>query len=143
MAGIKKKVVNWTYNGNEITDISQTPDKSISFIYKILLEDGTDRYYIGRKTMRKPNYTSGKLKGQSKGEYPWKSYCGSSKELLEILKDPSIKYKKEILYFCYSKAETTYKETKEILCSGALTDPLAFNFWIKSLVYSKHLEPNS
>jgi hypothetical protein len=143
MAVKKFNKPQWTYNGNEITDISQTPNKSISFIYKISLEDGTGRYYIGRKTMKKPNYTSGKLKGQSKGEYPWKSYCGSSKELLEILKDGSVKYKKEILYFCFSKAETTYRETKEILCSGALTDPLAFNFWIKSLVYSKHLEPNS
>lgn len=139
----KKKTVNWTYNNKEVTDISQTPEGSISFIYKIYLLDGTGRYYIGRKTMKKPNYTSGKLKGQSKGEYSWKTYCGSSKELLEVLKDKNIKYRKEILYFCYSKAETTYRETKEILCSGALTDPLSFNFWIKSLVYSKHLEPNS
>ena len=140
---IKKQVVHWEYKGEAIDNISKTPKGSISFIYKIYLLDGTGRYYIGRKTMKKPNYTSGKLKGQSKGEYTWKTYCGSSKELLEILKDKNVKYRKEILYFCFSKAETTYKETKEILCSGALTDPLSFNFWIKSLVYSKHLEPNS
>ena len=143
MAVKKINKPQWEYQGKTIDDISKTPNGSISFIYKISLLDDSGRYYIGRKTMKKPNYTSGKLKGQSKGEYTWKTYCGSSKELLEILKDSSVSYKKEILYFCFSKAETTYRETKEILCSGALTDPLAFNFWIKSLVYSKHLEPNS
>jgi hypothetical protein len=143
MPPIKKEIKpQWVHQGKIIDDISQTPNKSMSFIYRISLEDGTGRYYIGRKTMKKPNYTSGKLKGQSKGEYPWKTYTGSSVELNALIKS-GIRYKKEILYFCYSKAETTYRETKEILCSGALTDPLAFNFWIKSLVYSKHLEPNS
>lgn len=141
---VKKTVKpQWAYLGETVDDIGKTPHGSISFIYKISLLDGTGRYYIGRKTMKKPNYTSGKLKGQSKGEYPWKSYCGSSKELLEILKNDKPDYKKEILHFCYSKAETTYRETCEILCSGALTDPLSFNFWIKALVYSKNLEPNS
>jgi len=139
----KKKVSKpqWEYQGKVIDDISKTPKGSISFVYKITLEDG--RYYIGRKTMLKPNYTSGKLKGQSKGEYTWKTYNGSSKELLKILKEDKPNYKKEILQFCFSKAETTYEETKNIICSGALTDPLAFNFWIKATVYSKHLEPNS
>lgn len=138
----KKPVgVQWTYQGKVIDSIDKTPPNSFSFVYKITLEDG--RYYLGKKFMWKPKYTSGKLKGTSRGEYSWKTYKGSSKELLEILKNPTVKYNKEILYFCFSKAETTYRETKEILCSGALTDPLSFNFWIRALVYSKHLEPNS
>lgn len=137
-----KEKVEWTYNGTIIDSIEKTPKDSISFIYKISLLDGTGRYYIGRKTMLKPNYTSGKNKGKSKGEYSWRTYCGSSKELLSIIK-AGAPYKKEILYYCKSKSETSYMETKEILCSGALTDPLSFNFWIKTTVYSKHLEPNS
>lgn len=137
-----KETPQWTYNGEVIDHIDKTPKDSISFIYKITLLDGTGRYYIGRKATMKPKYTSGKNKGISKGEYGWKSYKGSSKELLEVLKS-GVPYKKEILKFCFSKAETTYEETREILCSGALTDPLAFNFWIKATVYSKHLQPNS
>lgn len=140
---VKKKTNNWYYQGREITCLADCEPEAISFIYKIYLEDGTGRYYIGRKTMTKPKYTSGAKKGQSKGEYSWKTYCGSSKELLAILKDPTVKYRKEILYFCKTKAETTYRETAEIICSGALTDPLSFNFWIKALIYSKHLEQNS
>lgn len=135
-----KEVVNWTYDGIPVLSTRDIPVGALSFIYKITLEDG--RYYIGRKTVFKPNYTSGLKKGQCKGEYSWKSYCGSSKELSEIIKS-GVKYKKEIIEYCYSKAETTYRETASILCSGALTDPNCFNFWIKATIFSKHLKENS
>lgn len=140
---MKNKKVEWEYGGEIIDHISKTPHNSIGFIYKISLLDGSNRYYIGRKTMTKPLAKSGINKGKSSGEYPWKTYCGSSKELLRILKEEKPNYRKEILEFCFSKSELTYKETKNILCSGSLTDPLAFNYWIKALVYSKNLIPNS
>lgn len=133
----KKVVKHWWYNGEVIDHISKTPEGSISFVYRITLENG--KYYLGRKTMKKPNYTSGKLKGQSRGEYSWKSYTGSSKELNEVIKS-GVDYQKEILKFCFTKAETTYEETKAILCSGALTDPNCYNFWVKSTIYAKHLK---
>jgi len=138
---IKKKTekTNWEYNGSEITKIEQTPKDSFAFVYKITLEDG--RYYVGKKYMWKPNYTSGAKKGQSKGTYSWQSYCSSSIELKNLIKE-GLKYKKEILFFTFSRAETTYKETKTIL-NGCLTDPNCLNYWIKATVYSKHLEPNS
>jgi hypothetical protein len=142
MAVKKKETVEWTYNNIIVDNILKTPEGSLAFIYKISLLDGTGRYYYGRKTMWKPRYTSGKNKGISKGLYVWRTYCGSSKELTELIKG-NTPYKKEILKFCFSKAETTYEETKQILCGGGLTDPLCLNFWIKSLIYSKHLEPNS
>lgn len=138
---VKKKTVNWTYQGVEIDNISKTPVNSLSFIYKITLNDG--RYYYGRKTIWKPKFTSGLKKGISKGEYSWKTYCGSSKELSAIIKEGKIGYKKEILKFCFSKAETSYEELRTIICSGGLTDPNCFNFWVKSLIYSKHLAPHS
>ena len=136
----KTEKVNWTYNGAEITKTEQTPEKSFAFIYKITLEDG--RYYIGKKYIYKPNYTSGKNKGKPKGVYPWQSYCSSSIELKKLIKD-GIKYKKEILFFTFSRAETTYKETQEILCGNHLTNSNCLNYWIKATVYSKHLKPNS
>lgn len=136
----KKEKVEWEYQGKTLNKIEQTPENSFAFIYRITLEDG--RYYIGKKFMYKPKYTSGVKKGQYKGVYPWQSYISSSKELKELIKK-GIKYKKEILYFTYSKAETTYKETQEILCSGALTDPNSLNYWVKATVYSKHLKENS
>lgn len=131
-------MVNWTYNGQIIDNISKTPKGSISFIYRITLQDGTGRYYVGRKTMIKPNFTSGANKGKSKGEYPWKSYNGSSKELASLIK-AGAPYKKEILKFCYTKAETTFEESSAIICGGCLQDPLCFNYWIKCTIYAKHL----
>ena len=134
-----KEKINWTYNGKVIDHIDKTPEKSFAFVYKITLEDG--RYYVGKKYMWKPNYTSGKNKGISKGQYSWIPYCSSSIELKDLIKE-GLKYKKEILFFTFSRAETTYRETKEILNSG-LTDPNCLNYWIKATVYAKHLEPNS
>jgi hypothetical protein len=137
---VKKTVKpQWTYNGNIIDHIDKTPKNSFAFIYKITLEDG--RYYVGKKYMWKPNYTSGKNKGVSKGQYSWQGYESSSLELKALIKE-GFKYKKEILFFTFSRAETTYKETKEIL-NYALTDTNCLNYWIKATVYAKHLEPNS
>lgn len=135
----KKQTIHWTYKGEIIDHIDKTPEGSFAFIYRITLEDG--RYYLGKKYMWKPNYTSGKNKGKSKGEYSWKTYISSSIELKALIKS-GLKYKKEILFFTFSKAETTYKESKEIL-NGALTDPNCLNYWVKCTIYAKHLKPNS
>jgi len=136
----KKETVYWTHNGKVVDSVDKTPPNSFAFIYKITLEDG--RYYFGKKFMWKPNYTSGKNKGASKGQYSWLTYCSSSIELKDLIKG-GIKFKKEILLFTYSRAETTYEETKMILCSGALTDPKSLNYWVKSTIYRKHLKPNN
>lgn len=133
--GLKEKV-QWTYQGKVIDSIEKTPKGSFAFIYKITLEDGS--WYLGKKYMWKPNYTSGINKGKSKGQYPWQSYVSSSKEVKALIKS-GMNYKKEILYFTYSRAETTYMETREILCSGALTDSNCKNYWVKATIYSKHL----
>ena len=135
-----KEKIEWSYKGQTINKIEQTPENSFAFIYKITLEDG--RYYLGKKYMWKPNYTSGKNKGKSKGVYPWQSYISSSIELKKFIKE-GVKYKKEILFFTFSRAETTYSETREILCGSHLTNPQCLNYWIKCTVYSKHLETNS
>ena len=136
------KAPQWTYNGSEITKTEQTPNGSFAFIYMITLLDGSNRYYIGKKYMWKPNYTSGAKKGQPKGVYTWQSYISSSVELKALIKS-GIPYKKEILFFTFSRAETTYMETKEILCGNHLTNSNCMNYWVKCTVYSKHLKENS
>jgi hypothetical protein len=138
----KKETVNWIYQGQEITNISQTPKDSFAFVYMITLLDGSERYYVGKKYIYKPKYTSGVKKGQYKGVYPWQSYISSSVELKSLIKS-GIPYKKEILFFTYSKAETTYRETQEILCGQHLTNPNCLNYWVKATIYSKHLKENT
>ena len=138
----KTEKVEWTFNGEVINKTEQTPNGSFAFIYMISLLDGSGRYYIGKKYIWKPKYTSGAKKGESKGSYPWQSYCSSSIELKALIKIGT-PYKKEILFFTFSKAETTYRETKEILCGLHLTNPLCLNYWVKATVFSKWLLPNS
>jgi hypothetical protein len=148
---VKKKTVIWKYQGNEITDISQTPEGSIGFIYRIRnLTNG--KHYIGRKNMasyskKKLTIAEKKLPGNSRKtfkrevkESPWKNYTGSSKTLTEDLKNGDI-YEKEILMFCLTKAEMTYYESSMIICSGALLDDNSYNFWVSCRVYKKHLLP--
>ena len=120
-----KEKINWTWNGVIIDNIDKTPEKSFAFVYKITLEDG--RYYVGKKYMWKPNYTSGKNKGISKGQYSWQTYCSSSVELKNLIKE-GLKYKKEILFFTFSRAETTYKESKEILNSTSIVSSTISEF---------------
>lgn len=135
----KTEKVNWFFDGKEIKSIDDCDPKALGFIYEITNITKNKRY-LGRKTIKKPNYTSGVNKGKSKGNYPFTAYCGSSKSLLEDIKNGD-KYEKNILRWCYSKAELTYYESQAIYCSGSLLDDSYYNFWCKATVYSKHLNP--
>jgi len=137
---IKKQTVNWTYNGKEIKNLADCEPNALGFIYEIT-NITKNKKYLGRKTMLKPKHKSGVNKGISKGAYSWSSYCGSSKMLLEDIKNGDI-YKKEILRWCFTKAELTYYESQAIYCSDSLLSEDYYNFWCKSTVYAKHLNPN-
>lgn len=146
----KKDKVNWTYLGEEINSFSQMPEGTLGFIYKIN-NITTGRYYIGRKSVsskRKRKLTvKEKLLPENKRKTfafeqkeaaGWKTYCGSNVELKEEVKNGH-KIEKEILHYCFSKAEITYLETKEILCSNALVDTKSYNGWVKATIYKKFL----
>ena len=133
----KKQNINWFYQGKEIKSINDCEPNALGFIYEITNLSNNKRY-LGRKTIRKPNYTSGINKGKSKGNYVFTTYCGSSKSLLEDIKRGNT-YKKEIIRWCYSKAELTYYESQAIYCSDSLIREDFYNFWCKSTVYSRHL----
>lgn len=127
----KKEAVQWTHKGKNTFDI---PPLAIGFVYRIDLEDG--RYYIGKKNLTS---TRGRGKKAVTKESNWKTYCSSSKELKEIIKNGNINYKKEILEFCFSKAELTYRETASIICLGALIDDKSLNGWVKATIFKRFL----
>lgn len=146
----KKVKYNWFYKGDEILSIEQIPEDVIGFIYKIYNLD-TNKYYIGRKTIRskkkrKLTLAEKKIKGNERKTFTyevkevsgWKTYAGSNLELKKEVSEGA-RIKKEILHYCYSKAEITYKETSEILCSGALMDKNSYNSWVKATIYKKNL----
>lgn len=145
-----KEKVHWSYNGKNVLTIQDMPDKVLGFIYRIENLD-TGKYYIGRKTVagnkkKKLTIAEKKLPENNRKTFKygysessgWKSYCGSNTTLKEEVKNGA-NIRKIILHYCFSKAEITYKESCEILCSGALEDPLAYNDWIKCLIYKSHL----
>lgn len=147
---IKKDKVLWTYLGENIESLSQMPVGTLGIIYKIY-NLTTGKYYIGRKgvssnkkrklTVKEKLLPENKRKTvivEQKESSGWKTYCGSNLELKEEIKKGH-KIRKEILHFCFSKAEITYMETKEILCSGALIDVNSYNGWVKATVYKKNL----
>jgi hypothetical protein len=142
--------VNWTYDGFPITSIEQFPTDVIGIIYRIYNLD-TERYYIGRKTIRsirkrKLNKKEKELPENKRKTFAyevkeisgWKNYHGSN-ETLKNEVSKGAKIVKEILHLCSTKAEITYLETKEIFCSGALEDTRSYNDWAKCTVYKKNL----
>ncbi len=120
--------MNWMYNDKEILSIEDMPEKTIGFVYILYFSDNS--YYFGCKQIIS---ISGKPSN-------WKSYCGSSKSILQLLKSGELSIvKKEILDFAISKQELLYKETKQILCNGALEDSKSRNGWIKAKIFKTHV----
>jgi hypothetical protein len=117
---------HWTLSGGVYC-----PDNFFGFIYEIT-NNVTGKFYIGkkqclRKIKRKP------LKGKTRNridhkESDWKTYTGSSNDLLEDIK----KYGKEnfnfkILKICNSKWELSYFEAKEQMARDVLLIENSYN----------------
>ncbi len=146
----KKETVNWRYNGKEITCLADMPQGAIAFIYRID-NLNTGKYYVGRKTFagnkKKKLTVKEKLLPENnrktfKYEFcessGWKSYCGSNTLLKSEVK-AGHKVVKTILRFCYTKAEITLEETRELICGGVLEDSLSYNDWVSCKIFKRHL----
>jgi hypothetical protein len=106
--------MNWTYNGNEVTEI---PQEYEGFVY-IITNLTDDRKYIGKKLAKfkttKPPLKGKKNKRRGTKESDWKDYWGSSDRLnADVEKLGKDKFTREILYFCKSRGEMSYLEAKE------------------------------
>ena len=106
--------MSWTYQGEQITEIS---DEYEGFVY--LITNLTDnRKYIGKKLAKfkttKPPLKGKKNKRRGYKESDWREYWGSSDRLNEDVKNlGEDKFSREILYFCKSRAEMSYIEARE------------------------------
>lgn len=91
-----------------------------AFVYRITLPDG--RYYIGKRNI----YLSKGGKIFRKNQ--WRDYWGSSKELrAEVDKVGKANCTREILKFCVSSGEASYRELELLVKTDALLDPLCMN----------------
>jgi len=144
-------MVKWVYKGIVVDSIEKVPEGAIGFIYKIS-NTTNGRYYFGRKSIvgrRKKKLTlKEKLipenkrktwKVEVKEVSGWKTYKGSNKPLLADI-GKGDKYTKEIVCWCYSKAELTYYETVHIVCSGCMITDDCYNDWFSAKVFKAHLK---
>ena len=124
-----------------MSSVEDFPPLTFGFIYRIV-HIPSGKTYIGKKVLqhtRKAKLTKKDLvlyEGQP-GRKPsykkvvkesdWKTYWGSNKTLLELLKtEPKENFKREILACSPSKKLLTYEETKHLFIYQVLEKPDEF-----------------
>jgi len=130
--------MTWTYQGKEVVEL---PQDVVGFVY-IITNTTNDRQYIGKKLAKfsrtKPPLKGKKNKRRTKVESDWRDYYGSSDELNEDIgtlgKD---NFKREILFYCYSKSELSYIEAREQFNYKVLESDKYYNGHIRVRVHGK------
>jgi hypothetical protein len=130
--------MNWLYQGNEITSL---PEDVVGFVYQIT-NTVNGRMYIGKKLARfkrsRPPLKGRKNKRRYKVDSDWQDYYGSSDELsADVLKLGKEKFTREILIYCFSKAELSYVEAREQFARKVLESDDYYNGHIRVRVHGK------
>ena len=106
--------MQWKYNGNLVEEIA---DQYIGFVY-IITNLTNNKKYIGKKLAKfkktRPPLKGKKRKRKSLVESDWQTYWGSSEHLLaDVAELGTENFSREILYFCTTRGELSYREAKE------------------------------
>ena len=130
--------MNWLYNEQEITDISQFPQNTFGFVYEVITPEG--KKYVGKKVLyhnRKQKLTKKELalhtgRGRKpthkiiQKESDWKNYYGSNTHLKKRITEGEVTLKdlnKQILELAFNKKHLTYLETKWLFQLEVLEQP--------------------
>jgi hypothetical protein len=139
--------LTWHYQGAVIDEL---PEDCVGFVYMIT-NTTNGRMYIGKKlakfsrtkykTVTQKNGKKVKKKIRSKVDSDWQEYYGSSdaltKDIEALGKD---KFYREILYYCTSKAETSYIEAREQFSRKVLESNDYYNGHIQVRVHGSHIK---
>lgn len=136
----------WIYNNQEISEL---PEDCVGFVY-LITNLTSNRKYVGKKlskfskttykTVTLKNGTKKKKKIKSKIDSDWLEYYGSSIELnkdVELLGKDN--FRREILFFCKSKAECSYIEAREQFTRKVLETTDYYNGQISVRVHGSHI----
>ena len=131
----------WTYKNEPMEALSSFPQGTLGFIYRVT-HIPSGRAYIGKKVLyhqKKSKLTKKDLleyEGVSgrrpaykiaMAESDWKTYYGSNKEIVAMLKEgKKDEFKREILHLAPSKKLLTYHETKYLFIYQVLEKPEEF-----------------
>jgi hypothetical protein len=140
-------LTHWTYQGSVVEEL---PEDCIGFVYCIT-NTVSGRRYIGKKlakfskttykTVKLKNGTKKKKKIRSKIDSDWQEYYGSSVELTKDITQLGVdKFTREILYYCKSKAETSYVEAREQFDRKVLESDDYYNGHIQVRVHGSHIK---
>ena len=131
-------VMHWLYQGK---DVNELPEDCVGFVYQIT-NTTNGRMYIGKKLAkfkrsRKP-LKGRKNKRRYKIDSDWQDYYGSSDELtIDIKKLGKENFKREILFYCNSKAVMSYVEAREQFARKVLESNDYYNGHIRVRVHGK------
>tara|TARA_R110000824_G_scaffold526_8_gene3368 strand:+ start:4212 stop:4631 length:420 start_codon:yes stop_codon:yes gene_type:complete len=111
-------------------NIPDNPMDHFGFVYKITHESGC--YYLGKKQIkrriRRPPLKGKKRRRIDYVESDWKTYWGSSDNLLEAVKKyGEQEFTREFVSLHESKSELAMAELKLQLEHDVLNDPMSFN----------------
>ena len=129
-------VMHWQYREKDITEL---PDEVVGFVY-LITNTTNGRMYIGKKLARfkrsRPPLKGRKNKRRYKVDSDWQDYYGSSDDLtIDVNKLGKDKFKREILYYCKSKAELSYVEAREQFARKVLETNDYYNGHIRVRVH--------
>ena len=139
--------MTWYYNGQEVTEL---PEDCVGFVY-LITNTTTGKMYVGKKLAKfaKTSYKVVKLKNgtkkrkkiKSKIDSDWQQYYGSSPNLTEDINQlGNHNFRREILYYCKSKAECSYIEAREQFSRRVLESDDYYNGHIQVRVHGSHIK---
>ena len=139
--------MSWLF---ESTLVESLPEDCVGFV-QIITNLVSGRKYIGKKlakfskttvkTVKLKNGSKKKKKIRSKIDSDWQLYYGSSPELhkdIELLGPEN--FKREILFYCKSKAECSYIEAREQFRHQVLESDDYYNGHIQVRVHGSHIK---
>jgi len=138
--------MSWYY-ANQL--VEELPEDCVGFVY-LITNTLTGRMYIGKKlakfsktttrTVKLKNGNKKKKRIRSKIDSDWRDYYGSSPALTEDVTQlgPEI-FKREILFYCSSKAEMSYIEAREQFSRRVLESDDYYNGHIQVRVHGSHI----
>lgn len=138
--------MTWLYQNQLVETL---PEDCVGFVY-LITNLSTNRKYIGKKlakfskttqkTVTLKNGTKKKKKIRSKVDSDWRDYYGSSPELTkDVESQGKDNFKREILYYCNSKAECSYIEAREQFSRRVLESKDYYNGHIQVRVHGSHI----